>query len=243
MAARPPVPPDLAALFEKESRGYGLHAATKAASYARVLERVALTASVGVATGAAAHAAAAGVAAGAGKASAGVSVKLLSLVAAGAMVVGVVAGRATAPEPVPVASPSAVVPTPSFAGAPPSVSETPAPVYVSQDADAPLPSASARAAGPPPPIVGRGTLAQERELVEGARAALTRGRAGDALAAADRHGKEFPRGQLAEEREVLAITALIALGRLQEAEMRRARFMKTFPSSLLLPPLVDGGRP
>jgi hypothetical protein len=86
-----------------------------------------------------------------------------------------------------------------------------------------------------------GTLSQERELVDAARTALARGLPADALAAADRHARDFPRGQLAEEREVLAITALVSLGKNAEARARRARFVRDFPNSLLVPPTPPEG--
>lgn len=86
---------------------------------------------------------------------------------------------------------------------------------------------------------GRDTdLSAERALVERARSALARGDAAGALAAVERHEREFSRGQLVEEREVLAVQALAASGRAQEAAERGARFRKAYPTSLLLP-LVD----
>jgi hypothetical protein len=79
--------------------------------------------------------------------------------------------------------------------------------------------------------------------VEASRTALTRGRPADALAAADLHAREFPHGQLAEEREVLAITALVSLGRNADARARRARFLHDFPNSMLSPPIPPAEGP
>jgi hypothetical protein len=75
------------------------------------------------------------------------------------------------------------------------------------------------------------TLAAERALIEMARTALARGRAEDALAALDLARRKG--GQLAEEREALAVIALANLGR-RLAACRRARlFFRRHPRSLL----------
>jgi hypothetical protein len=83
-----------------------------------------------------------------------------------------------------------------------------------------------------------GDLSAERTIVERARSALVRGDGEAALVAVAQHEREFSRGQLAEEREVLAVQALVTAGRIQEAAERGARFRKAFPNSLLLP-IVD----
>ncbi len=76
------------------------------------------------------------------------------------------------------------------------------------------------------------TLAAEREVLDVGRAALARGRAKDALEAAKNHAKQFPSGQLVEEREVLAIQALRLQGSKTEASARAAAFVKRYPSSI-----------
>jgi TolA-binding protein len=81
-------------------------------------------------------------------------------------------------------------------------------------------------------------LAAERALIETARSAVARGNAGAALDAVAQHQRRFPRGQLGEEREVLAVQALVAAGRVQEAAERGARFRLQYPNSALLP-VVD----
>jgi hypothetical protein len=48
---------------------------------------------------------------------------------------------------------------------------------------------------------------------------------------AARHARRYPRGALAQEREVLAIDALLRLGRRADAEERAARFDASFPGS------------
>jgi hypothetical protein len=115
---------------------------------------------------------------------------------------------------------------------------------------APEPSSSADAASPivaQAPVAPRtaavprndasrdADLAAERGLLEMARTALARGQAEDALQALERHAASFPRGRLAEEREVLAIQSLVALGRPADAKARASRFRHLFPTSILQP--------
>ncbi len=79
---------------------------------------------------------------------------------------------------------------------------------------------------------GDGDLTAERELLSIARTAVARGQGDAALAALDRHARQFPRGRLAEERESLRIQALIAAGRKDEAKSKAKDFGKQFPGSL-----------
>lgn len=142
------------------------------------------------------------------------------------------------------------------AGSPPAPSATlttttsPLPGALSPSASAPEPAVDAaphepapHASSTPPDTSTRAapsatsTLAEEQALVDRARAALSRGRPKDALAAVTEHERRFGRGRLAEEREILAIQALVADGRTTEARTRAARFRTTFPKSLFLPSL------
>ena len=94
----------------------------------------------------------------------------------------------------------------------------------------PLPStavASSESRGAP--------LAAERALLDGARAAFGRGDGEEALAALSKHEKLYPKGQLAEEREALAVRALVLTQRFEEARARGARFRKRYPASVMLP--------
>jgi TolA-binding protein len=117
-------------------------------------------------------------------------------------------------------------------------SEPPAPVrsepspQPSEVTDAPAeatPSTSAptRAAGN-----GPATLLNERLLLERASAALMRGDSSAALQALREHARRFPRGELAEERQVLMIRALRAAGQDEAAEKVSKDFKSKFPSSL-----------
>ncbi|RLB57109.1 MAG: hypothetical protein DRJ42_01390 [Deltaproteobacteria bacterium] len=70
----------------------------------------------------------------------------------------------------------------------------------------------------------------ELTLLQQAQDAL--GRApGSALALADRHARDYPRGALAQEREVVAVDALLRLGRRSDAEARASRFRAVNPGS------------
>ncbi|HVH46000.1 MAG TPA: hypothetical protein VM925_26810, partial [Labilithrix sp.] len=88
-------------------------------------------------------------------------------------------------------------------------------------------------AGPPPSPSARG-LAAERALLDVARSALARGEASEALRAAERHASEYPNGALVEEREAIAIKALVALSRRDEARVRAAAMERRFPNGLML---------
>jgi len=132
-------------------------------------------------------------------------------------------------------------------------SSTPTPAVVSPDAPtpaAPLPDpfpAEPEPVAPvePPPSVpepvrpgGRApaqTAAPEDpeaevRLLQQAQDALS-GSPTQALALAREHTRRFPRGTLAQEREVLAIDALVRLGRTAEAQTRADRFHSRWPGS------------
>ena len=98
--------------------------------------------------------------------------------------------------------------------------------------------APAREARPVAEPAGAGALLEEQALVEQARAALMRGNPADAIAALDQHGQKFPAGQLAEHREAIAVQALAAQGKTDEAGQRANQFREKWPHSILLP-VVD----
>jgi outer membrane protein assembly factor BamD (BamD/ComL family) len=81
-------------------------------------------------------------------------------------------------------------------------------------------------------------LAGERALLDTAKTALGRRDYATALETLDRHAQKYPRAQLAEEREALAVQALVGLGRAADARARAERFKKAFPNSMLTP-VVD----
>lgn len=78
--------------------------------------------------------------------------------------------------------------------------------------------------------VGSNTSVQEFELIRAARAALPTDPA-RALALARTHEKKFPHGVLAQEREVIVISALKKLGKTGEADSRADAFKKSHPES------------
>ncbi len=136
----------------------------------------------------------------------------------------------------------------SHGSAPPQV------VYVDRDRPVaaapppPTPDAVAipAAASTPPPApasaVSNGSpgnsLAAERSLLDIARSAFGRGEGDLALAALARHEKAFPNGQLAEEREALAVRSLVLTARADEARARGARFRRRYPTSVMLPAVL-----
>jgi hypothetical protein len=75
-------------------------------------------------------------------------------------------------------------------------------------------------------------LAAERALVEQARTALAREQGAAALAALERHARDFPQGELEEERESLRVQALAGLGQFDQARKTGARFHRRFPRSI-----------
>ena len=118
----------------------------------------------------------------------------------------------------------------------------PAPLVAPETSAAPSPSAipalpERHGESPPlrastaPPL----TLSAERALLDDARTALAAGDAARALARLDEHVRRFPKPRLAEEREALAVQALVLLKRYDEARERAARFKASAPNSLFLP--------
>jgi hypothetical protein len=77
-------------------------------------------------------------------------------------------------------------------------------------------------------------IQQEVALLSKAQAALSRGRAQEALEALSEHALRFPRGALTEERAATRARTLCALGRTQEAEAELKRIEKLNPASAYL---------
>jgi hypothetical protein len=75
----------------------------------------------------------------------------------------------------------------------------------------------------------------ERSILEQARTALTRGNSAAALDALDRHQRDFPDGDLVEEREALAVQALVVGHEYDEARARGEKFKSRFHNSILMP--------
>lgn len=102
-------------------------------------------------------------------------------------------------------------------------------------------------ADPPPPVAPPAdakrprlqvdTLGKERVMLDAARAALQQGRAEEALRMLDAHAAQYAAGQLAEERETLAVQALISSAALDAARARFSRFEQRYPKSPMREPL------
>jgi hypothetical protein len=156
---------------------------------------------------------------------------------------GVLVGRATVPPPPSPSPPALVTAAPSatieIAPVAPTVPETVTSAPSAASARPPIaaaPSSAKRNDVPPaassaPPTTS--TLADERALVEGARTALLRGRASDALSLAQKHESSFPNGGLAEDRDFLVLSALRDLGRSEESRAKAAAFLARYPKSAL----------
>ena len=127
----------------------------------------------------------------------------------------------------PKQNPPAVVPrAPAAAGPLPALSPSPS--------LAPMGRASARA-----------DVVEELRFLDRARQADARGDYAAALTLANEHERRFPRGRLAEDREVLRIRAFVGLGRRGDARTTAAKFRRQFPRSVLsakIDALLDGTR-
>jgi hypothetical protein len=78
------------------------------------------------------------------------------------------------------------------------------------------------------------TLAEEQELINAARTALGAHDPTSARLFLERHARLYPTGQMEEEREALAVQALIAEGDGQAARVRAEKFRTRFPRSIQL---------
>ena len=124
----------------------------------------------------------------------------------------------------------APAPAPAFAAPPAVVPEPPSPPasVVRAESSPPRPERPSRVE-----VRERDrSLAAERGLIEQARSALARNNGAAALAALDRHAKEFPRGEMEEERESLEVQALVGLERFDQARKLGARFLRRYPHSI-----------
>ncbi|HXX30481.1 MAG TPA: hypothetical protein VEJ89_07170 [Myxococcaceae bacterium] len=97
------------------------------------------------------------------------------------------------------------------------------------------------AAEPSPPGV-LDTLGDERTLLDQARAAIARGRLGEAEAMLARHQQAFPEGRLTEEREALWVRLLVREGHDAEAHRRALQFRQQHPRSIQLPVIDEALR-
>lgn len=130
------------------------------------------------------------------------------------------------PAPPPVESPK-IIEVPAIASSVAPVVATPPLVSAP-----PLASSAPKASMPPAPSAS--SLVAERALLDIAHSALSNGDSAGALAALSQHASRYPRGVYREEREALAVQALRAAGRTEEAARRAAAFKTRYPRSLFL---------
>ncbi len=168
-------------------------------------------------------------------------------------VVGVMAWRDATSTPAPTLTPASTPTTSAAPIAPPRLVEPPATSAPAEARDPARvrPSTSSsmpRADGPrdeAPSVVESGAPAiaaspsgpsvaiddeTEAHLLQRARSAVGAD-PGAALSLAAEHARRFPGGGLAQEREIIAITALVALGRTPEAQARATTLLQRFPGS------------
>jgi len=137
--------------------------------------------------------------------------------------------------------PVTVAPAPEdFAsGAPTSLSPSAVPPPASVEAPAAPTQRPSSVASSPRPAASGSSLALEQAILDTARIALGREDGAAALAACDSHARRFPHGQLGEEREAIAIQALVLLHREADARARADRFARAYPTSALLGAVRD----
>lgn len=96
-------------------------------------------------------------------------------------------------------------------------------------------AASAKPRAVAAPSASTSTLEAERALLDRARTALAAGDGASALTLLEQHAKAFASPRLGEEREALAVQALVTSGRYDAARARAARFRERTPSSIFQP--------
>ncbi len=96
-------------------------------------------------------------------------------------------------------------------------------------------SAEVSRAGRPPTRSEQHTRLGELRLLSRARQEIAAGNNESALALTQKHKRQFPAGQLAEEREALRVKALRGMGREQDARKAASEFRERFPKSVLSP--------
>lgn len=137
----------------------------------------------------------------------------------------------SAPPPPAIEPPPAAEPAPTLATPPARLTKAPA---VARRVTTPAAPVAERAEELPKAAVS-GALAAEQSLLDPARAALARGDGAAALSRLALHERRFPAGLLSQEREAMAVRALVLTGARAEAERRAASFRSRFPGSLLGP--------
>jgi hypothetical protein len=220
------LPLEIADLLEREASAYSEDIALKDAVRRRVEAAIVLEAPAGNSVGGKSLATAA--------TAKGIAAPFVALIGVGAFVAGTAVGVSMHRS-----SPTAA--TPSSTSTPP-ISSATAIESAAPTEDKPATSSSAASV---PRVVPseqnanddsspqNGDLIRERELIDVAHSAMAHGRPLDAIAAAKRHEKKWPKGFLVEEREVVWIQALVATGEYDQAKVHVSAFHRNFPHSAL----------
>lgn len=101
---------------------------------------------------------------------------------------------------------------------------------------------SKRIARPHRPITPQESYAAELQLLQRAQSEYASQDFDNALVLVAEHGRRFPNGRLAEEREALRVRSLARAGRGDEARRALAAFANRFPHSVFLPRLQEAAR-
>jgi hypothetical protein len=142
---------------------------------------------------------------------------------------GPAAGPLATPTPTAASPARRTWPAPETGGSPPP-SAPPAPSTAANLARAGTPPSTELTAAVSATPQALAAPATEIDVLQRASDAL-RASPATALALADDHARRFPRGVLSQEREVIAIEALVALGRPGEARDRAARLFADAPDT------------
>jgi hypothetical protein len=153
---------------------------------------------------------------------------VVALAILGAIGTAVWLARRAPAETEPVAATPTAAPEATLSAAP-SASATV--IAVASAAPSATPVASQTAAAAAPPSASAVPVEQEVSMLARAHDALLHGSPDRALAIAGEHARIHPRGMLAQEREVIAIEALLASGQPDRARARAAAFRTAYPSS------------
>ena len=108
-------------------------------------------------------------------------------------------------------------------------------------AEGPAPAPSARN-HPHRLLAPQESYAAELQLLQRAQSEYASHDFANALVLVAEHGRRFPNGRLAEEREALRVRSLAHAGRGDEARRALASFGKRFPHSAFLPRLQEAAR-
>ncbi len=241
------LPPEIAEVLEREKLGYPEDGELKAAVLGKVEMAVALGGGAGGGGGGKGDvsppAPVGAGSAGAGGATVVLGARAVTAIAVGTFLAGAVVGglamrRATPLERRPIVTSSPSIPNAPVEPSAPAASSAVAVVSAASATSLPPVAPAASVTGSAKPVGDpRGDLTREREVLDAARASLTSGDPAAVVATVEGHQRRWPNGQLAEEREVVWIHALRAVGQNAEAEGKVAAFRRAFPRSVLLPAL------